>query len=192
MSIMVKCQAQNPIFGLNESRLDQPNGYYLKDINNQLNIFEGTYIYTNGSTTFKIQLVKKVQQFNGKYYEDLIIGEYQYKVNGIEKINTLTQINTVYGDQKRHSIYSNWLVNKDFRYWKCPQCNLNELRLSAVIRDVSADRSANFTMRRIIEGGQQVIKAKISHVTGVSIVSGEPLPQEFSLPQGEFTLIKQP
>ena len=32
MSIMVKCQAQNPIFGLNESRLDQPNGYYLKDI----------------------------------------------------------------------------------------------------------------------------------------------------------------
>ena len=46
-----------------------------EDINNYLDAFEGTYLYTNGNTSFRMVLVKKVQQYNGRYYEDLIIGE---------------------------------------------------------------------------------------------------------------------
>ncbi|MFN4313275.1 MAG: DUF6705 family protein [Chitinophagaceae bacterium] len=46
----------------------------------------------NTNTSFKIVLVKKVQQYNGECYEDLIIGEYQYIVNGVEKVNTLSKL----------------------------------------------------------------------------------------------------
>lgn len=85
----------------------------------------------------------------------------------------------------------NFLINKNNREWKCPLCDPNELRLRAGIIDVSVDRGANYIMRRTIENGQQVIKAKISHVTGVTYLAGGPAPLDFTLPQGEFTLIKQ-
>ena len=190
MSIMVKCQAQSPVYNIAIEHSFE-TGVYNKDVNNLLNQFEGTYLYTNGTTTFKIQLVKKVQQFNGKYYEDLIIGEYQYIVNGVEKINTLAQINTVYNDQKKHSIFCSTIIKNNDRGWKCPECAVDEKRLRASIRDTSSDRFAELYIRKIMVGNQEAIKIKISHVTGVTYLAGGPAPLEFTLPQGEFTLIKQ-
>jgi hypothetical protein len=189
--LSIHCKAQTPIIDVIGTRMGQPDGYYVKDINNLLNPFEGTYLYTNGNTSFKIILVKKVQQFNGRYYEDLIIGEYQYIENGIEKVNTLNQINTVYNDQRSHNIDGNWIVNNNFRMWRCPTCAVNEKRLSLSIRDVATDRYAHIGMRRTLENGQEVMKIKISHVSGGNTYEiGQPLPPDFSLPQGEFTFIK--
>ena len=56
--------------------------------------------------------------------------------------------------------------------------------------DITTLRGASITMRRTAEAGQEVMKIKISHVNGVSLVVGQPAPPDFSLPQGEFTLIK--
>ncbi|MBE9575374.1 DUF6705 family protein [Flavobacterium proteolyticum] len=180
--------AQNPIIDLSESRLGKPDGYYKKDIHNLLNPFEGTYLYTNGNTLFKVILVKKVQQYNGRYYEDLIIGEYQYIVNGIERVNTINEINTVYNNQRVHNIDGNIIVDNNFRMWKCPTCPVNEKRLSGSIRDASTDRYANFTMRRTNENGQEVLKI---YIYGVSRAENENDPN-FSLPLlNELTLIKQ-
>lgn len=190
--LAIHCKAQTPIIDVIGTRMDQPDGYYVKDINNLLNPFEGTYIYTNGTTTFIMVLVKKVQQFNGRYYEDLIIGEYQYIENGVEKVNTLSQINTVYNDQRSHNIDGNFVVNNNFREWKCPLCDPNEKRLSLSIRDAATDNYAHIGMRRTTESGQEVMKIKISHVTAKSYnVDTEPIPSDFSLLLGEFTLIKQ-
>ena len=156
-----------------------------------LNPFEGTYLYTNGNTSFKIILVKKEQQYNGRYYEDLIIGEYFY-TNGVDTVDTLNEINTVYNDQRSHSIDGNWVVNNNFRYWKCPTCPANEKRLSLSIRDAATDNYAQITMRRTVEAGQEVMKIKISHVMARSYnVDTEPVPPDFSLLLGEYTLIKQ-
>lgn len=189
--LAITCRAQNPVIDISESELGQPDGYYVKDINNLLNPFEGTYLYTNGTTSFKIILVKKVQQYNGRYYEDLIIGEYQYIENGIEKVNTLIEINTVYNNQRVHNIDGNFVVNNNFREWKCPACPTNEKRLSLSIRDVATERYAHIGMRRTLENGQEVMKIKISHVSGGNTYEvGQPLPPDFSLPQGEFTFIK--
>ncbi|WP_329804647.1 DUF6705 family protein [Flavobacterium facile] len=189
--LSIQCKAQTPIIDISQSRFGQPDGYYMKDINNLLNPFEGTYIYSNGTTSFKMILIKKVQQFNGRYYEDLIIGEYQYIENGIEKVNTLNQINTVYNDQRSHTIDGNLIIDNNFRIWKCPTCPPNEKRLKCSIMDISTNRYASITMRRTIETGQEVMKIKISQVMGVTLVEGQPAPLAFSLPQGEFTLIKQ-
>jgi hypothetical protein len=188
--IAIQCKAQNPIINIEDADGFPTTGIYYKDINNLLNPFEGTYLYTNGNTSFKIILVKKVQQYNGRYYEDLIIGEYLY-TNGVNTVDTLNEINTVYNNQRVHNIDGNFVVNNNFREWKCPTCPINEKRLSLSIRDAATDRYAHIGMRRTTENGQEVMKIKISHATGQSYnVDTEPVPPDFSLLYGEFTLIK--
>lgn len=170
------------------------NTYY-KDIDSLLNRFEGTYVYTNGNTIFKVTLIKKVYQYNSRFYEDLIIGEYQYIENGIEKVNTLSDLNITYNDQRSHNIDGNTIVDKNYRVWRCPDCSLNEKRLRTRIRDASTNRSAVLIMRRlsIITGGntQEVLKINITKVFGGTYNEVEGPPPAFSLPIGEMTLIKQ-
>jgi hypothetical protein len=165
------------------------NTYY-KDVNNLLNPFAGTYLYTNGNTSFKITLVKVLQQYNGRYYEDLLVGEYEYIENGIPKVNTLAQLNTVYNNQRVHNIDGNSIINNNDRAWRCPLCTLGERRLETSIRDSSTNRYALMFMRKIIVGSQQALSIKISQVTTASYVIGTTPPLQFSLPFGEFTLIK--
>ncbi|MBN8877028.1 MAG: hypothetical protein J0I32_05735 [Sphingobacteriales bacterium] len=185
------CKAQYPVIDITESELGQPDGYYVKDVHNYLNQFEGTYLYSNGTTSFKIMLVKKVQQFNGRYYEDLIIGEYQYIENGVEKVNTLSQINTVYNDQRSHNIDGNFPIQNNNRRWLCPECATGEKRLYGSIKDASTNRYAEIFMRRTVENGQQVMKVKIGNVLRAPLIKGEPVPPDFSLPLGIFTFVKQ-
>lgn len=181
--------SQSIVIDINDSWLGKPAGYYRKDINNVLNQFEGTYLYTKGNTSLKIVLVKKVKQYNSSYYEDLIIGEYQYIVNGIEKANTLSNLNVIYNNQfSKHSIAGISTIENNTRLWKCPQCSPNEKRLSAIITDTNTDRSADFFVRKTIINGKEVLQVKIANI----LPDFENVnPQEFSLPKGEFTMIKQ-
>lgn len=162
-----------------------------KNTYNLLNPFEGIYEYTNGNTSFKIVLVKKVQQYNGEYYEDLIIGEYQYIENGIEKVNTLNEINTIYLNQGLHKIDGNFLVGNNFKLSPCTNCLTNEKRLYAFITDPTSKKYAHLIMRRTTEGGQEVMKIVITSPSGGAYLEVEGPPAEFSLPLGELTLIKQ-
>lgn len=182
-------KSQSVVIDINDSWLNQPNGYYRKDIHNILDQFEGTYLYTNGNTSLKIVLTKKIKQYNSSYYEDLIIGEYQYIVNGVEKVNTLSNLDVVYNNQyAKHAIAGISTIDNNTRLWKCPQCNPNEKRLSARIRDVSTNRSATIYMRRTAVNGQEVIQAKVTDI----LPDFETMtPPDFSLPKGEITLIKQ-
>lgn len=109
------CKAQNPIFEITdlENTTQDIYGAYHKDTQNLLNPFEGTCIYTSGNTSFKIVLQKKLMSsMSGRYYEDLLIGEYQYVVDGIEKVNTLSQLNINYPNQSNHSITGNLIITQ--------------------------------------------------------------------------------
>lgn len=183
--------AQSPVIDIQDYYGDDINGVYYKDINSLLDIYEGTYVYTNGNEMFKIVLIKKTMQYNTQYYEDLIIGAYQYVVNGIERVNTLSQLNTVYANQRRHSIDGNSLINNNNRQWKCTECNPNEKRLSASIADVSTDRHAKLFLRRMTLNDQQVMKIKISRASSGSYNASVGSQPGFSLPVGEFIMIKQ-
>ena len=46
--------AQNPIIPLESKNGTRQNGAYYKDTNNVLNAYEGTWLYTNGSTSLEI------------------------------------------------------------------------------------------------------------------------------------------
>ena len=91
------CKAQT----IKHLYLDGPgreDNVYYKDIDNDFNRFEGTWLLTNGTTTLTIILEKKVMSYiqnvmsNTNYYRDALVGEYRYVENGIEKINTLPNI----------------------------------------------------------------------------------------------------
>ena len=187
----VSCKAQTPILDISDSGTGLPYGYYLRDNNNLLNSFEGTYQYTNGADTLKIVLVKKVLQYNSQYYEDLIIGEYQYIKDGVQIVNTLSEITTTYLNQRNHKIEGNLIVDKNYRVWKCTSCSLTENRLSTQIEDVVSERFAELVLRRTTEGGQEVMKIKITNISRVIEIDDQPTAPDFALPTGEFTLIKQ-
>ncbi|MCD1116219.1 DUF6705 family protein [Chryseobacterium turcicum] len=186
-------KSQSVTIDIEEPGFGKPNGYYQKDFNNLLNPFEGTYIYTNGTSTFKIVLQKMIKQPVDSHYEDLIIGEYQYMENGIEKVNTLSNLNIMYSDQYlKHNIAGNGILWNNSRLWKCPQCKPNEKRADLTITDKLTNRYANILMRRTVINGQQVIQVKINNVNTVSYnVDTESPPADFSLPLGEFIMIKQ-
>ncbi|MDY0933352.1 DUF6705 family protein [Chryseobacterium sp. CFBP8996] len=186
-------KSQSVTIDIEEPGLGKPNGYYQKDFNNLLNPFEGTYIYTNGTSTFKIVLQKMIKQPVDSHYEDLIIGEYQYMENGIEKVNTLSNLNIMYSDQYlKHNIAGNGILWNNSRLWKCPQCEPNEKRADLMITDKLTNRYANILMRRTVINGQQVMQVKIYNVNTVSYnVDTESPPADFSLPLGEFIMIKQ-
>ena len=182
-------KSQSVVIDINDSQLNQPIGYYSKDIHNVLNQFEGTYLYSNGNTSLKIVLVKKIKQYNSSYYEDLIIGEYQYIVNGVEKINTLSNLNVVYNNQYiKHAIAGDYTIDNNTRLWKCPQCNPNEKRLRAKIIDRITNRYASIYMRKTTVGAQEVLQVKIANIKADTENMNPP---DFSLPKGEFTMIKQ-
>lgn len=182
-------KSQSVIIDISKSGIGQPNGYYRKDMNNVLNQFEGTYLYGNGNTSLKIVLVKKIKQYNSSYYEDLIIGEYQYIVNGVEKMNTLSNLNVVYNNQfAQHAIAGSAPIGNNNREWKCPQCNPNEKRMRLSIMDISTNRSADFLVRKTTVNGQEVLQVKVKDI----LPDFENVnPPDFSLPKGEFIMIKQ-
>ncbi|MGV7108171.1 DUF6705 family protein, partial [Flavobacterium sp. U410] len=161
---------QSPIIDLLDDDGNKIANAYYKDTNNLLDAFEGTFVYTNGSTQLKIELVKKIQQFNGRYYEDLIIGEYQYIENGTEIVNTLDEIDLAYINQHQHNIFGNILVDKNYRRWICSTCGSNENRLVISIMDNISDRFGYLILRKITSldsSGQTVVilQAKITNVS---------------------------
>lgn len=62
---------------------DLPAGSYIKDLDNELDKYDGTWRWTNGSQILTIILQKKTNQLNPQYnsYRDYIIGNYSYTVN---------------------------------------------------------------------------------------------------------------
>ena len=101
--------AQDPIININNWHGETPNNCYLKYIDNLLNPFEGTWVYTNGNTSLKIVLLKKTMTYRGGLYEDILIGEYQYIRDGEELFNSLSEIDVVLPFQINHHIAGNYL-----------------------------------------------------------------------------------
>ena len=136
------------------------------------------------------------------YYEDILVGEYQYIENGIEKVNTLNQINMDFGtgslDMKNHYLIEVGCINYPQTRPKCNECSPNERRLGMKLSDPNfsgIDYLYNdFVIRTFEDGG--LIKLKVWFY---SEIQTQPEDENgnlvnftsFSLPFGEYTLIKQ-
>lgn len=177
-----------------------PGGYY-KDLDNDFNKFIGTWEYSNGTTSLKIVLQKKTQVFNGNHnaYYDLLVGEYRYVENGIEKVNTLSLLTAPPENEYGHSIVGAFII-KNNSVPVCDDCSSNERRVALNFTDperpgITDGLTGKITLRRVDQGTTQKIQLKLRQ-TGSYIPStgSTPTPELFSfnLPWGEYILTKVP
>ncbi|TPD71148.1 hypothetical protein FJA49_04410 [Flavobacterium microcysteis] len=170
-----------------QHRVQRIRGAYHKDMNDLLNPFEGTYVYTNGNTSLKIVLQKK-KSFNTKYYEDMIIGEYQYIENGIEKINTLNKLSINFTDAWNYSVGANLIITAG--QVGCDECLPNEKALSGGLVDELTHNNADLIIRRITVNGIQAIKILVVWRMKYKKET-DPMPPRASFPGGEYILTKR-
>ncbi|AZA56222.1 hypothetical protein EG349_15685 [Chryseobacterium shandongense] len=85
---VVSFKSQSPVYTLGQSPINKPQNSYIKDTNNILNKFEGTWKYSENGKVFTIVLQKVEMVFIIDYYKDLLKGEYKYINNGITIVDT--------------------------------------------------------------------------------------------------------
>jgi len=98
--LTLSCKAQTPIINQSTYHPDQgQDGMYLKDINNILDRFVGTWKWEEGNSSFEIIFVieEMVHNIPGKYYSDKIVGKYKYIENGVLITDNLSQNYQGYG-----------------------------------------------------------------------------------------------
>ena len=189
------CKAQSPIININDRQTEITDNAYVKDINNELDKYTGTWIYTSGNTSLTIKFEKKIQVYNDDWYEDIIVGEYKYIENGVEKVNTLpnfdngANLDSVYD----HNLLGNTIIyNKEFP--GCNNCENLERRLRIYFNDPDPNLSylsgMNMGLRHISELGL-ADKLQIDFARKGTAVIPDGAPQEPNLPFGRYILIKQ-
>jgi len=183
--VCFNCKAQSPVLPLDDmGAYDQTNAYY-KDLDNELDDFVGTWLYTDGDTSLKIILKKEEMHFNGRYYEDLIVGEYQYIEDGVEKINTLTDLNTVQGFE--HEINGN-NIYKDCIFLPVSDCIEGETRLGVILSDPITNHQASTLLHKRTVNGQEALNVFMSFSYSGDVT---PKPDPTMPWQKEYLLIKQ-
>ena len=195
--------AQTPIINFfYKHRGSIANAYY-KDTDNFQDQYLGTWLYTNGSTSLKIKFEKKVMFYNKNddkfFYEDLLIGEYQYIENGIEKVNTLNNLSLNITNPDDYNLLGISRITRA-RFPKCDECSVDEKRLFMFVNE--PDRRQYFApghyfiIRKFIEGGITKLKVVFNTESGRVFVkkSNEDFTtiRTFTLPYGTYTLVKQP
>ncbi len=187
----MNCQAQYQIMDLEDFNGHRITGVYYKDLQNFLDPFVGTYLYTNGNKSLKIVLQKKIMSkpSDNSYAEDMIVGAYQYIVDGQEKSNTLNRLNMVESSGDRYPISGNSEIIEGDPGW---------IGFLPGEKGLNLGLSENFThnwavifVRKTVVNGQQAIVAEILWQMQTGEV-GKPKPLRASFPGGEYTLIKQP
>jgi hypothetical protein len=82
------CKAQTPEFTLGVPRDNTPDGCYVKDNDNILGKFTGTWVYNQNGNLFTVNLSKGLMVPIADHYRDDIQGNYNYVVNNTTIVNT--------------------------------------------------------------------------------------------------------
>ncbi len=191
------CRAQT-IYSLYDDAKEVVGAYY-KDIYNDLNNFVGTWEYTNGTTSLTIILQKKeIQYFDAghiHYYQDLLIGEYKYIEDGIEKINTLPELQIEYADNWDHNLAGTMIIGPNAQY--CQNCGPNDRKVVLGFLEPGKDIfgfEPEMIFQRADDGNIQRLKLVFRNM-GVQLkrINENTLPPytSYTIPFGEYLLVKQ-
>jgi hypothetical protein len=182
--------AQTPEISLEDRDGSRITGAYYRDVHFSLDPFVGTWIYQDGNTSLTIVLEKRTVSLFGDYYEDLIIGEYQYIENGEVKINTLNNLVQGVSLDRNHTIAGNSIITNP-SYSNCLDCTLGERRLRIGFEDPVIDIGGLMLIKKTTVGGQEAIRIELSYMFKSGFREGEPviIPTP-TLPLRIYTLIK--
>ncbi|MBN9282822.1 MULTISPECIES: DUF6705 family protein [unclassified Flavobacterium] len=194
VSFFLSCKTQTiiPIAGEYNPQ-KYKSGTYNKDVDNDFDKYVGTWRFQQGNASLIIVFKKIVHDYfaKGNFYEDLLVGEYQYIINGVEIVNTLDRINIVLSQDDVNNIEGNLIIHRGV-YPQCSECSLNEKRIKLHIRDSEREYLDNaIVLRYKNENGTEKIIAKIFK-NGTSFMPPDNAPDEMRVPYGEYVLIKQP
>lgn len=194
--LSVSCKAQ--ILSLETKVKDIPVGAYVKDLNNEMDKYVGTWQWTNGNDVLTIVLQKKNNIYDGEYYEDLLVGEYSYASNGVEIVNTLSSFNdfTIIG--RKHNISGNFLLNR-LVWVKCLECGQNEKRFALNFYDPEFPylTSIKIVLRHLpLELTENGTTSSTKMTATIFATHGVSIPDENSptvprVPYGEYLMVKQ-
>ena len=187
------CKAQLPVVARDASMSDKPQGTYFKDLNNEFNKFEGTWVYTNGNTSFTIKLFKKEMKYSTSvgYYFDKLYGEYKYVENGVEIINTLPSLVACPNDTDNRNIGGGYIIPTNM-FLACDDCAANERRVMLYFNDPQRSYLESSIVLRYVIGQNNPNKMKVTlfESDGV-ILPYVGAPGEIRVPYGEYLMVKQ-
>jgi|694.fasta_scaffold93683_3 hypothetical protein len=181
--------SQNQVINIIDDNGEPIHGAYYKDIDSLLNPFVGRYVFDNGQKRLKFVLQKMIHSsMSGVYFEDLIVGEFEYSENGVLITSTLNNFNYGWINGAKHNISGNLIVDKPSGL--CDDCLPGEKALHVGYVDPYAHAIGSFTIRRMVMNGQDAIHIDIGYEVGTR-QAGEPV-VPLSIRGREFVLIKQP
>jgi len=194
--LFTNCKAQTPVKSLSTDSKDIWGAYY-KDTYNDLDRYVGTWKYTNGLTSLTITLQKKTMQHYeddyDSYYEDVLIGEYKYIENGVEKVNTLPLLVGNSTNTYKHNISGNILVGPQSQY--CLGCGAMDRKVVVGFMDPNRDIMGfepEMIFQRADAGSVQKLKLNFRTTSGQITIEGQtPAFTSYTVPFGEYLLVKQ-
>ncbi|RUT71188.1 hypothetical protein D0817_08670 [Flavobacterium cupreum] len=186
--LLNSCMAQSPVLDIKDISVSNTiKGAYYKDTKNVLTGYDGTYLFTNATISFKLKLQKNIMTSrNGVFYEDLIAGEYQWIENGVEKVNTLNQLTPTSND--------NTIVGKRILTGTvsgCDDCRPDEKRLRLGFSDPLSPNYGEIEIRKTTVNGKDAIIAYIWYTGPIAVKEGDPKPKPGTIKGGDYVMIKQ-
>jgi len=158
INLTIHAQSYTQIIDLYDSKAELgKNGAYYKDTQGYLNQYVGTWLYTNSTTNLKITFQKEYfaqQNAFGTYYSDVLVGEYEYKVNRVTVFSTLNNLNILNTSPYTYNIFD---LNRHPNYDNCFQCTIANQRLVLYYDEPTNDNSSLKGLMYIhtfIENGQ--------------------------------------
>jgi hypothetical protein len=184
----IQCSAQTKVVNITDRDGTRNLETYYKDVDNNLDPFVGTWVHTDGNTSLKIVFKKELKYYYRKHHEDILIGDYQYIENGVEKINTFSRLDSISPDVLDHSISGNTICENNY-YPKCDDCLPNEKRVKLFLFDPIQKVSGHLLLRKITVDDKPALKI-FKTTTGTPYLVGT-TPKDMIVPDGYYTLIKQ-
>ncbi len=185
----LSCNAQLNIVPLGSGNpIENNSTYYIKDVSNEFIKFTGTWRYQNGTTeiVFKLKKEELYRTSVDTYYQDLLVGEYQYIENGTEKVNTLSDFDdpniSGYIHKIKGSVYTHNLPS-----YCIDNSNAAEIKVEVQIGHPTDEYAeGRVILRHIIEDGIEKLQACIYDYTylGDNDV-------RLDIPDGYYEFVKQ-
>ncbi|OBX23569.1 MULTISPECIES: DUF6705 family protein [Bizionia] len=195
---IVSCKAQSPIISIyDDLKVPRQENAYYKDTDNDFDRFIGTWKYTNGQEELTIIINKKLSDYhtnykNISYYEDIIYGEFQYiDSNGVELVNTLSNIDNTTIGVSQHQIFGNRINPSQFLPG-CENCGPNERSVFLSFRDPLRDYiKCELVLRTIPNTQNSNVNDLKAVITGSYSIIPEGSPTDSRIPYGKYVMIKQ-
>ena len=201
--LSICCKAQ--IKSLYDDEYGVISGAYYKDIYNDFNRFEGSWILENANSTLISKLKKKEHLYiNGlkeTFYQDILVGEYRYIDNGIEKINTLPNLLVEYEDPYFYNLAGD-IINKPVSGVPeaCLNCGPNDVKVKLTFGEPNREifwYEPSMLFHHFIENG--VEKARVVFASGGNYAGSDSNSNggftnpysTYTIPFGVYILTKQ-